>query len=61
MTERPILITISNYKDTDITYIIPQDSVVEILKAYIDENKLEELSIHISGDIIEFETNCTSM
>ena len=61
MTERPILITISNYKDTDITYIIPQDSIIEVLKAYIDENKLEELSIRISGDIIEFETNCTSM
>lgn len=61
MTKRPILITISNYKDTDITYIIPQDSVIEILRAYIDENKLEELSICVSGDIIEFETNCTSM
>ena len=56
MTKRPILITISNYKDTDITYIIPQDSVVEILRAYIDENKLEELSIRVSGDIKKFKT-----
>lgn len=61
MNERPILITISNYKDKDITYIIPQDSAVEILKAYIDENELEELSIRISGNIIEFKTDCTFM
>lgn len=60
MTERPILITISNYKDTDITYIIPQDSAVEILKAYIDNNELEELSIHVTGDIKEFKTEINS-
>ena len=56
MNERPILITISNYKDEDITYIISQDSAVEILKAYIDNNELEELSIHVTGDIKEFKT-----
>ena len=56
MNERPILITISNYKDKDITYIISQDSAVEILKAYIDNNELEELSIHVTGDIKEFKT-----
>lgn len=56
MNERPILITISNYKDEDITYIISQDSAVEILKAYIDNNELEELSIRVTGDIKEFKT-----
>lgn len=56
MNERPILITISNYKDKDITYIISQDSIVEILGAYIDKNELEELSIRVSGDIKEFKT-----
>ena len=56
MNERPILITISNYKDKDITYIISQDSTVEILGAYIDKNELEELSIRVSGDIKEFKT-----
>ena len=56
MNERPILITISNYKDEDITYIISQDSTVEILGAYIDKNELEELSIRVSGDIKEFKT-----
>lgn len=60
MTERPILITISNYKDKDITYIISQDSAVEILKAYIDNNELEELSIHVTGDIKEFKTEINS-
>lgn len=56
MNERPILITISNYKDEDITYIISQDSIVEILGAYIDKNELEELSIRVSGDIKKFKT-----
>ena len=56
MNERPILITISNYEDKDVTYIISQDSTVEILGAYIDKNELEELSIRVTGDIIEFET-----
>ena len=56
MNERPILITISNYKDKDITYIISQDSVVEILKAYVNSNELEELSIRVTGDIKEFKT-----
>lgn len=56
MNERPILITISNYKDEDITYIISQDSTVEILKTYINNNELEELSIHVTGDIKEFKT-----
>ena len=56
MNERPILITISNYKDEDITYIISQDSTVEILGAYIDKNELEELSIRVTGDIKEFKT-----
>lgn len=56
MNDNIILITISNYKGADITYIIPQDSAVEILKAYVDNNKLEELSIHVAGDIKEFKT-----
>ena len=56
MNERPILITISNYKDKDITYIISQDSAVEILKAYVNSNELEELSIRVTGDIKEFKT-----
>ena len=56
MNERPILITISNYEDKDVTYIISQDSAVEILKAYVDSNELEELSIRVSGDVKEFKT-----
>lgn len=60
MNERLILITISNYKDKDITYIISQDSAVEILKAYIDNNELEELSIRVTGDIKEFKTEINS-
>lgn len=56
MNERPILITISNYEDKDVTYIISQDSAVEILKAYVNSNELEELSIHVTGDIKEFKT-----
>lgn len=60
MNERPILITISNYKDEDITYIISQDSAVEILGAYIDKNELEELSIRVSGDIKKFKTEINS-
>lgn len=60
MNERPILITISNYKDKDITYIISQDSAVEILKAYVNSNELEELSIHVTGDIKEFKTEINS-
>ena len=56
MNERPILITISNYKDKDITYIISQNSAVEILKAYVNSNELEELSIRVTGDIKEFKT-----
>ena len=56
MNDNIILITISNYKGADITYIIPQDSAVEILKAYVDNNELEELSIHVTGDIKEFKT-----
>lgn len=61
MNKRPILITISNYNDMDVTYIIPQDSAVEILGAYIDKNELEELSIRVSGNIKKFETECLSM
>ena len=56
MNERPILITISNYEDKDVTYIISQDSAVEILKAYVDSNELEELSIRVTGDVKEFKT-----
>ena len=56
MNERPILITISNYEDKDVTYIILQDSAVEILKAYVDSNELEELSIRVTGDVKEFKT-----
>lgn len=60
MNDNIILITISNYKNADITYIIPQDSIVEILKTYINNNELEELSIHVTGDIKEFKTEINS-
>lgn len=60
MNERPILITISNYKDMDITYVIPQNANVEILKVYTKENELKELTIRANGDMKEFRTEINS-
>lgn len=60
MTERPILITISNYNGLDITYVIPQNANVEILKVYTKENELKELTIRANGDMKEFRTEINS-
>lgn len=60
MNERPILITISNYNDMDITYVIPQNANVEILKVYTKENELKELTIRANGDMKEFKTEINS-
>lgn len=60
MTERPILITISNYNGLDITYVIPQNANAEILKVYTKENELKELTIRANGDIKEFKTEINS-
>lgn len=60
MNERPILITISNYNDLDITYVIPQNANVEILKVYTKENELKELIIRANGDMKEFRTEINS-
>ena len=60
MNERPILITISNYNGLDITYVIPQNANVEILKVYTKENELKELTIRANGDMKEFRTEINS-
>lgn len=60
MTERPILITISNYNGLDITYVIPQNANVEILKVYTKENELKKLIIRANGDMKEFRTEINS-
>ena len=51
MNNRPILITISNYEEKEITYVIPQSATVDFYKSLsLDgvSSKMTKLSIDVS-------------
>ena len=51
MNNRPILITISNYEEKEITYVIPQSATVDFYKSLsLDglSSKMTQLSIDVS-------------
>lgn len=50
MTERPILITISNYEEKEITYVIPQSATIDFYKSLSLDglgSKMTQLSIDV--------------
>lgn len=50
MTDRPILITISNYEEKEITYVIPQSATIDFYKRLSLDglgSKMTQLSIDV--------------
>ena len=50
MTDRPILITISNYEEKEITYVSPQSATIDFYKSLSLDglgNKMTQLSIDV--------------
>ena len=46
---KPIIITISNYNDQEIDYLIQADAAVSILKESTEEGKITDLTINVNS------------